>query len=103
MMAGQQLHFLAGHGLAGGADHGPQRDRHFRADAEAVIVGRQRRSEKTAGGSLQPDQHLGAGHRQALAGPDVEGHACQRQVSIHSRTAANVSTCESGATPFSWR
>ena len=53
--------------------------------------------------AFEADQHLGRSDGKALADTHVNGTPAQRGVSMENLTAANVSTCESGATPGSWR
>ena len=54
------------------------------------------------GRALQPHHHLGAGHRQVLAGADVERHACQRQESMCSaQRGEGLGAASPAATPGS--
>ena len=77
LVPGEQLDGLAAHRLAGPLGPGAERDRHVRGQPEAqvVAVGRLDLVEDHLGRLAQLDQDLGRGHRQRLAGADVDRHA----------------------------
>ena len=51
----------------------------------------------------QADDYFGAGHRQAFPGADVDGNPFPTTGIDLQPQRGKVSTCESAATPCSWR
>ena len=77
LVARVELHALADHRLPGLLGAAAERDGHVgrEAEPEVVRVGWLGLAEDRLGRALHLDEDLGRGHRQALAGPQVERHA----------------------------
>ncbi len=97
-----ELGRLGAHLLAGPLDPRADGDRHVGAQPEAHVVGLVR-TQLAQRRPLERDEHLGSRGGRHLPARMKKGTPSQRQESMWSRTAAKVSTAESGATPSSSR